>query len=326
MEPYILFYTFDDHGFDTLKPVYELMSRKFDSTLLLGANNGYAPFQDCHVREEVRLGLQGKTFGLGNIAIERKPSVVIGFRMWWPPDYAAAHHARILGIPAVMINHGAMFVYNSGQTYKKTLYPAGINCVWGKHDLTLWRRWTQEPIVITGNPLHDQLVDYAPEPINVPEEFALLLTSRWQREILNPAAENMNKIIPVVAKCHPLDETKQYYRVRYLTFEEPWTLLPLLYRAKYILTNVTSALIPALLWQKPIFIFSYSMPTYFFDDFKRLFTNRTFNFKSSPAWSDKELNDPILPTIDDYRYFGHEPDGRNALRVAGVIEECLSML
>lgn len=326
MEPYILFYTFDDHGFVTLKPVYDVISRKFDATILLGANKGYAPFQDCHVKEEIRDGLQGKSFQLGNIYIERKPSVVIGFRMWWPPDYSAAHHARLMGISTVMMNHGSMFVYCTGQTYKKTLYPARMNCVWGPHDFNLWMKWTQEPIIITGNPLHDRFIDYVPEPINVPDEFALLLTSRWQREILNPAAENMNKIIPVVAKCHPLDETKQYYRERYQTYEEPWTLLPLLYRAKYILTNVSSALIPALLWKKPIFIFSFDRPDYFFSEFKASFENKTFNFKNTPDWTDKEFNDPILPTIDDYKHFGHEPDGKNSIRVAAVLEGCLTRL
>ena len=321
MKPYIVLFTFDDHGFETLKPVFELLNKDgtVDTTLLLASNNGNH-HQDCHVASEKRLGIAGNKYTLGNIKVNRKPSVVVGFRLWWPPDKTVGEDARGKKIPVVMINHGAMFVYNRTQKYKKSLRPADVNCVWGQHDYDLWGKWTKEKIVITGNPLHDKLIKYVPEEIDVPDEFALLLTPRDKRKIILPSAENLNKILPVVAKCHPIDNKKKYYINRYKTYTEAWTLLPLVYKAKYILTNVSSALIPALYWKKPIFIHSFGADGYFFKEFKENFVNRAFNFKDKPGWSDKELNEPIIPTMDDYKHFGYLPDGNNSRRVVEVIK------
>jgi hypothetical protein len=322
MKPYIVFFTYDDHGFETMKPVFDLFSKSdnFDATLLLAANLGHGRFEDPHVKAEKRLGLQGKKFGLSRISFARKPSVVIGFRLWWDPDLHPAVAARRQGIPVVMMNHGAMFVHNNAQTYKRTLGPAVVNCIWGQHDKKCWGRWNQNEsqFVITGNPLHDCIVDYKCPDIDVPDEFALLLTPRGQRKYINPSAEALNKIMPVVAKTHPIDLEKGYYKERYQTFTAAETLLPLLYKCKLILTNVSSAWIPALYWQKPVFIHSFETKGYHFNAFKDMYPGH-LNFKQESDWSEDIINNAIVPTVDTYRIFGHEPDGKNARRVAEVI-------
>ena len=323
MKHYILFYTYDTHGLDMMKPVFDLVNNHpdYEATLLLANNTGeFGVWQDCHVKKEVRLGVQGKSFRLGGILIDRKPTVALGFRSWWNPDRVICNHARQLGVPTVMINHGAMFIHNKAQTYKVDMGGSLINCIWGQHDLDMWRKWnTRNEFIITGNPLHDKLVNFVPEDLDVPEEFVLLLTPRGQRKYLNPSAEALNKIIPVIAKCHPIDDQKQYYKDRYQTFIEPETLLPLLFKAKFIITNVTSALIPALLWEKPIFIHSYDMNGYDFSSFESKYSD-VFNFKRTIEWTDDLLNNPIVPKKEHYYLFGHIPDGNNSSRVFEVIE------
>lgn len=323
MKNYIVFYTYDTHGLETMQPVFDLVSSHpdYEATLLLADNTGqFGAWQDCHVKQETRQGLQGKSFQLGGIFVDKKPVVVLGFRSWWNPDRVVCNHARQLGIPTVMINHGAMFIHNKAQTYKADMGGSLVNCIWGKHDLDMWRMWNKRnEFVITGNPLHDQLVNYKPEPIDVPDDFALLLTPRGQRKYLNPSAKALNEIIPVVAKCHPIDDQKQYYKDRYQTFTEPNTLFPLLFKAKYIITNVTSALIPALFWQKPIFIHSFATKGYDFNAFENKYKH-VFNFKRTVEWSDALLNNPIVPNKEHYSLFGHMPDGNNSNRIFEVIK------
>ena len=322
-KPYILFYTFDDHGFATMKPVFDLFGKdpEFDVTLLLAVNKYPKLRLGFHVTKEVRLGLQGTTFEMDTISVERKPSVIIGFRMWWPPDSHVCSSNPAKGIPMVMINHGSMFVYNEDQAYKKNLGGARVNCIWGEHDRKLWRKWNKnkKQFVVTGNPIHDQLVDYKCPDIDVSGDFALLLTSRWQRKYLDPSAEALNQIMPVVAKCHPIDPDKRYYKERYRTFTSTESLVPLIYKAKLIITNVSSALQPALFFGKPIFIHSYAMQGYHFGEFEKEFPH-VFNFKRDAIWSSEMIEDAVRPTLKDYEYFGHKPDGKNAQRVMDVIK------
>jgi hypothetical protein len=322
-KPYVVFFTFDDYALKTMKPVYDLFEAdpNFDSTLLLAAHNIVSIQQDPHVRQEVRYGLQGRSFDLRTIKVARRPDVLIGFRLWWGPDHLVAVKAYQLRIPMVMINHGAMFVRNDAQTYKRNLGGARINCLWGKFDRDLWRYWNpnDKMFEVTGNPLHDNLVNYKCPNIDVPEEFALLLTPRDRRKFLHPSAEALSKIMPVIAKTHPIDKEKGYYKERYITFDDPDMLLPLMFKAKLILANVTSAFIPALLWQKPIFVHTFGNKGYHFGEFKEK-TKHIFNFKQDAIWNENVIDKAIIPTVDDYKLFGHEPDGNNAKRVAEVIK------
>ena len=323
-KPYIVFVTFDNYALKTMKPVHDIFERDpmTDSTCLLAANNIGSLWQDPHVKKEVRYGLQGKKFGLGPIQLERKPDVLVGFRLWWGPDYMVAVSARRENIPMVMINHGAMFIRNDAQKYKHNLAGAKVNCLWGKFDKDLWKYWNSrdDMFVVTGNPLHDNLTNYECPYIDVPDDFALLLTPRDRRKFINPSVEALSKIMPIVAKTHPIDFEKDYYKQRYQTFDDPNTLLPLMYKAKIILANTSSAFIPALFWQKPIFVHTFGSKGYYFEEFKEK-TKHIFNFKQDAIWNEDIVGNAIKPTLEDFKLFGHIPDGKNSQRVAEVIKK-----
>jgi len=310
LKPYIVFFTEREHGRDTFIPVYKIFKKdvNIDTTLIWWGQE--------------RKGLLGEDFKLGPIKVNRKPDVLIVFRSWWGQEGKAAHFAARQDIPVVMIDHGATFVFNDRQKYKKSIYPASVNCLWGQHDLDLWRRWgNKDKLVVTGNPLYDQIIEYTPPKINLPDEFALLLpsSSNVQQRFLIPSAEKLNKIIPVVVKTHPLEKEKDYYKQRYLTYDKSWTLLPLLYKAKLIITHSTSAVIPGLFWQKPIFMHSYDESWYYFSEFKDKYFH-IFNFKQDDVWNSEVISKAIKPDKKHFEIFGHIADGKNSVRVAEVIK------
>lgn len=252
----------------------------------------------------------------------KSPDLLVVFRSWWEPERSVCKQAKQKGIPIVMINHGAMFVFKRSQTYKKSIAPADVNCLWSEHDKEIWRRHgNEDKLVVTGNPLHDQIVDYSPPEMNIPQEFALFLTSRDQKQVLDEAVESLP--LPAIAKCHPTDPKKNDYKKKYQTFDDAQSLLPLLYKCKFILSNVSSAFIPGLYWGKPIFIFSWATKGFELEEFKERFSH-CFNFKSQSTWRRDELENPKIPSVEDYKKFGHKPDGKNTQRVVEVIEKTLN--
>jgi len=309
-KPYIVFFTGLEHGRNTFIPVYEIFKKdmNIDTTLIWW--------------NKERKGLFGEDFELGCIKVSRKPDVVVSFSGWWDKEVVVGKAAAKQGIPVVMIDHGATFVFSSRHKYKKSIYPASVNCLWGQHDLNVWRRWNKkDKLIVTGNPLHDQVIDYTPPEIDLPDEFALLLppSTEMQRRFLNPSAEKLNKIIPVVAKTHPIDKNKDYYKQRYLTYDEHWMLLPLLYRAKLIIANVSSSWMPAMLWQKPIFIHSFDESGFCFNEFKDQYPH-IFNYKQDDVWNSGVIDRAIKSNKEHFKIFGHIPDGKNSIRVAEVIK------
>lgn len=269
-----------------------------------------------------RFGLEGEGFDLGPVRISRKPDVVVSFRPWWEDDFELCMAARKQGISVVMMNHGAMNVFNPSQVYKKSIYPADVGCLWGEHDLALWRRRnSRDEFVVTGNPSYDP-ASFVPIDIEgLPERFAVLLTSGqgFQSDILLASALELRKLMPVVVKPHPLCPHVEMLREKGLQiFEEPEHLLTLMYRSDLILSNLSSAYFPALYWEKPIFLHSYQSDGIEFDQFKSRFWE-TFNFKEGPEWTEDMIQNAKHPSKEDYKTFAHLPDGKNAERVAKVI-------
>jgi len=309
LKPYIVFFTELENGRNTFISVYKIFEKdvNIDTTLIWW--------------NKEQQGLLGEDFKLGPIRVNRKPDVLVLFRNWWGPERKAGEAATNQKIPVVMFDHGALMIRVTGmQAYRKSIYPAIVGCLWSQLHLDLFRRLNEnDKFVVTGNPLHDQIIDYVPPEIEVPDEFVLLLTKRGQREFLNPSAEELNKIIPVVAKTHPVDDKKAYYKKRYLTYDEHWTLLPLLYKAKLIIANVSSAWIPALFWQKPIFIHSFDEGWFHFNEFKSKYSH-IFNFKQDDVWNNEVIDKAIKPNKKHFEIFGHIPDGKNSIRVTEVIK------
>ena len=266
-------------------------------------------------------GLGGTGFSLGPIGVNRKPDVLVVFRNWWGPENKAGIKARKLGIPVVMIDHGMLMVgVPIRHSYRSSIYPSNVGCLWSHLHLEMFRRLNKnDDFVVTGNPLYDQMIGYVPPEIDVPDEFALLLTGRSQTKFLRPSAEALNKIMPVVAKVHPVDTERDYYVKRYQTFDDYRTLLPLLCRAKIIIASLSSGWIPALFWEKPIFIHGFEEEDLRFNEFVDNYSH-IFNFKQAAAWSDDIIENAIRPTKEDFELFGHTLDGKNAERVANVIK------
>ena len=86
-----------------------------------------------------------------------------------------------------------------------------------------------------------------------------------------------------------------------------------------IITNVTSALIPAIYWEKPIFIHSYETGGYYFNDFKKKYPH-VFNFKQDAIWNQEIIESAIKPKKEHFEIFGHKADGQSAKRVVEVIK------
>ena len=224
-----------------------------------------------------------------------------------------------------MINHGAMFVHNLQQTYKKSIFPADVACLWGTHDRDLWREWgNRDHLVVTGNPTYSPC-DAPPDRVpGLPSEYALYLTpgGGFQNEVLDESATELARLMPVVVKTHPHTPNIASLLDRFIVHTTPDTLRSLLYHASLIISNVTSAFLPALHWGKPIFLHNYDTDAYQFDRFEERFRT-VFNFKKDSAWSRELIENAIRPSEADYEVFAHLNDGENARRCVDVIRNSI---
>lgn len=320
MKPYVVLYPgkTNPHGVFLFNYVREaLENRGFDVSL---------------VSEEGLQGLQGDSFLVNRTFLPRRPDCVLSFKVWWGDEYHFSLAAKKHEIPVVMLNHGAMFVKNDLQTYKKSIFPADVACLWGEFDKEIWRQWNQkDEFIITGNPSHNVLVKPKPIPY-LPEKFALLLSPglsckadasgerpEMQTDRLYQSAINLKKIMPVVVKTHPNANQLDFLKKHFTVYTEASSLMPLLYQSQMIISNVTSAFIPALYWQKPVFIHSEDEPGFDFSTFKQK-TAKIFNFKSDEQWSQSQIDQAIVPKKKDFEIFGGPADGKAADRVVDVIE------
>ena len=319
-KPYIVFITASEHGLGSLVPVFEIFENNTDTDTTL------------YLRDKNIRGLGGTDFSIDPIKVNRKPNALMTFEHWFGLERLVGNNARSRDIPVVMFDHGMPFCFKDfGYTYRKTIQPATVGCLWSKFHMDIMCRLNgKDNFVVTGNPQYDQMVGYVPPEMDVPSEFALLLTDRWHRDCqhLNPSAEALSEIMPVVVKRHPRDvegfgveetiSVKKYYTERYQTYTDYETLLPLIYKAKIIISNMSSALVPAMLWRKPIFILDFEDSGYKFNDFRDKYCD-VFNFKQDAVWNDEIIRNAKILTAEDAELFGHKLDGKNAERVAKVI-------
>ncbi|MHC4512914.1 MAG: hypothetical protein ACYTGW_03785 [Planctomycetota bacterium] len=316
-KPYIVFYPgrANTHGRHTMWPVLEAVLAKAtcDATLVF--------------RNE-RHGLAGEGFALAHARMNRRPDALVVFRPWWGEELEVARAARAHGVPVVMISDGAMSVRNDSQLYRESLYPADVSCIWSWRDQELWQGWNRrDRFVVTGNPSHDVLAAFRPEPVELPARYALFLTpgpgaASCERELLLASARNLRKHIDVVVKCHPHEPHADELSREFLTFtDDAHLLFTLVHWADLVASNASSALTAALYFQKPIFIHSHEeQEGDHFEEFRRRYAG-VFNFKSTPGWSKAEVQTAVQPTLADYEHFAHRADGGNTARVLEVIEE-----
>jgi hypothetical protein len=323
-DPYVLFYTGlnEDvrHSSYIFEPVLDFLDQHTNVKYTFISAGG------------VRGVPIGGNFALDVLKLPRQPDVVVSFKVWWFDEARIAQAAKAYNIPVIMVNHGAMFVKDESQEYKRSIYPADIICLWGPHDYYMWTHvWSSQGIfIITGNPSYNPSTFI---PMKTPElrqqielllksPFALLLTpgKGVQAEQLFESALYLNKKIPVVAKCHPQDPHIDWLRKNFIVFTEGDVLLDLMYHCQLIISNLTSAFIPALYWEKPIFIHTKQEEGYHFNSFKEQYYN-VFNFKSDSQWTDEVIENAVRPSKEHYEIFGYKADGKNAYRVAKVIME-----
>jgi hypothetical protein len=285
-QPYVVFYPGrgNDAGRQVMWPVFEAA---------LEAGTCAATF----LFKDQRHGLSGEDFSLAHARVSRRPDVLVVARSWWGEAQEVARTATTLGTPVVMVHDGVMFLRRDKEAYMESLYPAEVNCLWGVRDLEPWQAWNPgHRFVVTGNPCHDVLADFRPEPVPTPERYAL-----WLIPDNAGAARSLREHIDVVVP----------------TSCDPRLLCTLIQASEIVISDASPAMLPALCFRKPIFLRGHG---HHFDEFRRSY-GRVFNFKSDDDWSPEEIQDAVRPGTRDYEHFAHTPDGNNSLRVLEVIEE-----
>lgn len=321
--PYVLIYTGQkNYSRYILEPIYHgLKEQGFEVTL---------------INKDQQIGAKGEAYKLNRSYLPKKPDAVVGFQVWWGDEFHLCNAAREHEIPVIMVNHGAMFIRNDLQSYKKSIYPASVACLWGEYDYRIWRSWnSSDDFVITGNPSYDMTVENWERPKGLPDKYALLLTpglslkrddkgrrKEQQTELLYQSARELSKLIPVVAKTHPNANQTELLSQEFKVYSKAEDLLPLMHHASLIISNATSAFIPAIYWEKPIFIHNHDEEGYHFSSF-RDDCSHIFNFKSDPYWSESLIEQAVKPCKEDYELFGGPADGKSVERIVKVIESQL---
>lgn len=284
--PYVVFHPGreNEDGRQVLWPVFEAARREgtLESTFLYGNQ---------------RHGLAGQGFALARARMNRRPDALVVSRSWWGEAHEVAEAARACGVPVVMVHDGAMFLRNDQEAYPESIYPAEVGCLWGWRDLELWQDWNPgDRFVVTGNPCLDALADFRPEPAREPQRYAL-----WLCQGSAAAANNLRGVMDVV-----VPESMS-----------PNLLFNLVAGSEIVVAHPGPAMLPALHFQKPIFLRGHG---YHFEEFRRCYV-RVFNFLSDAGWSQGVIEDAIRPTAADYEHFAHKADGNSTARVLEVIEE-----
>lgn len=311
MEKYILLYAGKTrkNAQDTFMPVFEYIRKHTSMDVTLIGTNGY-------------FGLKGNAYKLWEWELPRKPDVVLIWLPWWEDNRAVGIHAKKADISVVMLNHGTIMIKDDrDHVHKPSIWPADIGCLWGPRDLEGWREVnTKDKLIITGNPLFD-FQNFKPKTIpGLPKRFALCLSSGhgWQADHLLTSAEKLSEIYPVVMKPHYLCPHVDRLKKKFPTFLEHYYLMDLIYQSTYILSNVTSALLFAIYWQKPIFVHSRSEPFYHYEEFRNKYSS-VFNFKTDPHWEEATLQQAIRPQKQDFELFAHKADGKNTQRLVETL-------
>lgn len=285
-QPYVVFYpgAENDDGKQVMWPVFETA---------LGTGTCATTF----IAKDQRHGLPGEGFALAHARMNRRPDALVVSRSWWGEAHEVAKAAKTFDVPVVMVHDGAMFLRRDKAACVESIYPADVNCLWGWRDLELWQGWNLgDRFVVTGNPCHDVLAGFRPEPVKAPERYALWL---------------------VHGKTAVPDSLRQQIDIVVPASSDPRLLLNLIHGSEFVVSDASPAMLPALYFQKPIFLRGHG---HHLDEFRRSY-GRVFNFKSDADWSAHEIQDAIRPAVADYEHFAHKADGNNTRRVLDVIEE-----
>lgn len=273
-----------------------------------------------------RHGLQGTNYRLGTIRVNRRPDALIVMHPWWGEEHVTALAARERGIPVIVSEHGAHFsdfsLIEPKGDIREACYPAHASCIWCSldHEIVTQNYKSKDSIIITGNPMHDELAQAQPKPLPGTQPGYTLILSAGQgvkRELLLNSARAISKFSPVVVKAHPLEPDIDGWRREFPTFTAASDLYPAVFHAKRVLAYISNALVPALLWRKPCWIMKDDRPDPVYDDFVARHRG-IFNYKNNASFTSADFAAEVQPPADTYERFAYLSDGKNGVRVADV--------
>lgn len=281
----------------------------------------YTDFDSTLVSCDGHIGSQGFEYVLGTLRVKCRPDVLVVSRPWWGEELVAATEARRLGIPVVVVEHGVFLMEQPTITYRREIAPADITCVWNQIDCDILRNYygSVYPIAVTGNPEYDCLSKPIPRLPGLPDEYALYLSvgSGYQADELFDSALHLQKHIPVIAKAHPLETRMKRLEEAFTCYKEPEHLLPLIAHSSMVYGHLSSALLPAVYLNKPIFVRIEHCEDY---DKKKIQLDYadSINFIEATEWEEVLKNARCFPEEKAER-FCHLRDGGNSRRVVEVI-------
>lgn len=319
MKPYV--YIFSDRLNFTwnLKPLFnKLRQRKeeFDVSMW------------C-LKNKRLFGPGGNTRGIPHSPpLQRKPDVIVTNHAWWDEGYHVCLWAQKARVPVVAIEHGCTMFFQSQAKYRRTIGKARVKCLWSDHNLEIMRKYNPDHhkrCVVTGPPRYDELYDFqARADLDLPKDFVLVL-STWsvQKDSPRHAANKIAEKYNVVLKTHP---NEHHYpgrspgrivgkKVHISSGQEE--LFTLLKRCRAVVTPISSAMLPAMLFRKPIYIVSVPQKGMGILEFRKEH-GHLFN------WGIEDLmenNTGVLSS--DFQHFGGQNDGMNCERIVKVIRSVL---
>jgi hypothetical protein len=263
----------------------------------------------------------------------RKPDIICTNHAWWDEGYKVCSWAKRFHIPVVAIEHGCTLFHQARAKYRRNIGLATKKCLWSQANLDMMLRYNpanKRDCIITGTPRYDNLFNYKPEKrLDLPKDFALVL-STWSVQKDEPRL-HANKLldhIPVVMKVHPNEthypgrEPNRIVKDKVQLVYEQESLIELLYRCRFVVTTISSAMLPALYFEKPIFIVNKPQAGMDFSSFEQQGKN-IFNFKKDYDWNNSVITSCITPNKKDFTYYGYTVDGQNCERILNVLKDLL---
>ena len=285
------------------------------------------------LKEDRTWGLKGPYSGVPYCKnLHRRPNLIVTNHAWWDEGYKVCRWALRAQIPVVAIEHGCTMVHSTLAKYRRNIGLATRKCLWSEINMQLMKRYSpanERVCIITGNPRYDELQNFQPRDLELPDEFALVL-STWslQKDLARTHANQLSEFMPVVVKVHPNEtfyagrDPKRVVSKQVRLVYDQNSLFTLLFRAKLVVTTISSAMIPAILWGKPIFLVNQSHKNIDLTTFKMDYSN-VFNFKPTLGWTEAIIRSGIEADPDKFYHFGHHQDGKNCERVVDVVRSLL---
>jgi len=269
-----------------------------------------------------------------NVTLPYKPDVLLLNQCWWGKELDVMAECFQAGIPGVVVEHGAPMASLDRHCYRHSLNGCLFTYLVGERSKRLVEGigCPSERLVVTGWPRYDDLVHLqAPREevltrytIPPDRKIALFLTTPvLQRDNMLDALRGMEELLAgstdwkLVLKPHPMEVEKGWVpsAPSAVTVTRDADLHALIAAADVVVTGVSSVLIPAWHFRKPILTYtvpdSESLHTF------QAETEGTIRWKrpGTVGWEDIEFSpnlERIRPLLADHAY---AIDGHSSERV-----------